>query len=393
VIGDDPDEIEALERAERQAATMARAAAAVPRPGATISATPAILTASAAAAHQLAAEQAVIEAVYAHASGQAHEVVQVVKHLSEGEGGGVLIHVPSLGRERSTVESRLTFGDAAVAKCRAAAADGTAAHDDAKSAAASAASSPSPKVNPYLASSADEEVEVEAPARKAAAAELAVERAADAKATEAAAAAAAAAAAGAGAALPGPLPAPWVETPAQDGTGDSYYWNPDTSETTWVRPVATPSDAAAAPALDTAVPAAAAVPALVAAAPSPAPGLGFEARPTMSLLPGWVQSLDPHSGAPFYFHSASGQSSWQPPLCQQQPYRQPPAPYGQAMPYGCGLPMPPYGQSQGYGQPVSHDQGASGGGPGGKGSKDPFAGLTGAARRDAKRKAAGLDDC
>ena len=48
------------------------------------------------------------EAVYTHADGSA-ETVTVVKRHSEAEGGGYTVHVPSLGRERQTVDSRLAF--------------------------------------------------------------------------------------------------------------------------------------------------------------------------------------------------------------------------------------------------------------------------------------------
>jgi len=441
IIGDDPDEIEARERAERQAALMARAAAsAVPRPGAMQP----TQTPDSSQTHQVVREEAITEAVYAHANGEPPEVVRVVSHLSENEGGGVLIYVPSLDRERSTIESRLTFGDAAVADCRQSATSsiaGTApavttpaaavASDGDGSVAAdlaapnsSGSSLPSASENPHFPGSEtsgngvakDESVTpgVAAPTAPDAAAVVVAPTAE----------------VGAAPVQPGPLPAPWIETPAQDGSGDSYYWNPDTSETTWVRPIAPAAEPAARPtpslpsacapvdslATPGAIPAVANAPASSstaaqshtnAAATVAAVGhvgnsggpystaTGPPLPPGPALQPGWVQTFDPRTGAPYYFHAASGQSSWQPPLCQPPMYAQPPPPgaavYGQAggPPQYYGQSMPPYGQPMPQGQNMNLAGGTSGGPA--KSGKDPFAGLTGAARRDAKRKAAGLD--
>lgn len=49
------------------------------------------------------------EVTYTHADGTS-EIVDVVKKHSEAEGGGYTIFVPSLGRERQTVDHRLSFG-------------------------------------------------------------------------------------------------------------------------------------------------------------------------------------------------------------------------------------------------------------------------------------------
>ena len=447
IIGDDPDEIEARERAERQAALMARAAAsAVPRPGAMQPAQAAAAPTSA-RSQQVAREEAITEAVYAHANGQPPEVVRVVKHLSENEGGGLLIYVPSLDRERSTIESRLTFGDAAVAECRQSATSNnagavtdtapvepsTCGDSVAADTGAPGSSSQLPNENPYLANSATSGPEVEDASVTPGVAfstEPAAAAVVEASSTEVGPAS--------DSAQPGPLPAPWVETPAQDGSGDSYYWNPDTNETTWERPVAAvvplaPSQPSSQlPGLASMKPAASAVAPAVALAPAAATTPAIEqshsngaaaaaatdfsgssrgayaasaaTRPPLppgpALQPGWVQSFDPRTGAPYYFHAASGQSSWQPPLAPQAMYSQPPLPqvtgvYGQAggPPQYYGQTMPPYGQ-----QPIAPGQSNFGGGVGGgngaatsKSGKDAFAGLTGAARRDAKRKAAGLD--
>jgi hypothetical protein len=48
------------------------------------------------------------EALYTHADGSSETVTVVAKH-SESEGGGYTVRVPSLGRERQTVDGRLTF--------------------------------------------------------------------------------------------------------------------------------------------------------------------------------------------------------------------------------------------------------------------------------------------
>ena len=284
------------------------------------------------------------------------QVVSVVKAHSDSEGGGFTIHVPSLGRERMTVAGRLTFDDAAVAACLAEPGGGS----DAPAATGSVPASVSPSVSGSATASV------------AAAARL--------------------------------LPAPWVAQVTPE-TGDVYFWNPETNETTWdcpnpaasaaSAPTATAPPAAAPTATappEAAVAPAAAVPSSVAthsAVPS-AP----VAQPRVTLAAGWAEQRDPHSGAVYFWHMATGATSWEPPLSGQAPFGQTPPGHFENQAFGhpaYGRPahsqppfsQPPYSRLE-HGQPPY-------GQPGNAGVRSQPADkpLTGAARREARKRAAG----
>lgn len=78
-----------------------------------------------------------------------------------------------------------------------------------------------------------------------------------------------------------PLPAGWFE--AVDTTyNHPYFYNPGTGETRWVRPEADPE---------------------AAAAPDPK----IDAKPVVDELPeGWVEAIDPGSGAVYYCNAERG---------------------------------------------------------------------------------------
>lgn len=80
------------------------------------------------------------------------------------------------------------------------------------------------------------------------------------------------------AAAPAELPPGWSEHP-DAGSGKSFFHNATTGETTWDRP----GGALPAP----------------AAAPAPA-----------ALAPGWEEHVDPGSQQPFFFNPSTGETSW-----------------------------------------------------------------------------------
>lgn len=84
------------------------------------------------------------------------------------------------------------------------------------------------------------------------------------------------------------LPANW-EAVADPDSGDTYYWNAKTGETTWERP--RPVEAAA-----------------VAEEPPPPP-----AAKRTSLPPGWEAVLDPDSGDTYYWNADTGDVAWEQP--------------------------------------------------------------------------------
>mmetsp|Transcript_43046 Transcript_43046/g.113071 ORF Transcript_43046/g.113071 Transcript_43046/m.113071 type:complete len:408 (+) Transcript_43046:64-1287(+) len=84
------------------------------------------------------------------------------------------------------------------------------------------------------------------------------------------------------------LPAGWREVP-DPASGQSYYVNDGTGQTTWERPKASGGGGGAIP-------------------PPPGGLSGAAALP-----PGWAAQTDPASGRTYYVHSASGTTSWEVP--------------------------------------------------------------------------------
>ncbi len=115
---------------------------------------------------------------------------------------------------------------------------------------------------------------------------------------------------------PAPAPAAPVSAAASDWTavkdgssGDTYYFNPKTGETTWDTPpgfvesAASPAVAAPAPAPAAPAPSS---PASTAPAPIAAPAVPQVAK-------GWQAVLDTASGEYYYFNASTGETSWDKP--------------------------------------------------------------------------------
>lgn len=87
------------------------------------------------------------------------------------------------------------------------------------------------------------------------------------------------------------LPPGWEQV-SDPATGNPYYCNRATGESSWTIP-------------------AAAAPAPFAAAPAPV--MAPAPVPAVTLPPGWEQTNDPTSGKPYYFNRATSETRWEPP--------------------------------------------------------------------------------
>ncbi|XP_041939394.1 rho GTPase-activating protein 27 isoform X4 [Alosa sapidissima] len=133
----------------------------------------------------------------------------------------------------------------------------------------------------------------------------------------------------AAAAVPAPLPAApdsegW-EVHVDEGSGQEFYYHPDSGETTWDRPATMMMDAVAedlpgaarqrlSRPTSTSTPPSPSVHSSPPAGPAPGPPLAVAS----SGPPGWRASdweriVDEASGRPYYYNHASGETSWDPP--------------------------------------------------------------------------------
>ena len=107
------------------------------------------------------------------------------------------------------------------------------------------------------------------------------------------------------------LPTPWMEV-GDPETGDSYYFNPETGETTWDWPGSGASEPAAADGTSGADKEAAAG---GSGADGTAPqnlqhAAGRGAAPVRQLPPPWLAVEDPSSGDTYYFNPATQATTW-----------------------------------------------------------------------------------
>lgn len=107
----------------------------------------------------------------------------------------------------------------------------------------------------------------------------------------------------------GPSLPPGWEQVTDPATGQPYYWNRNTNETSWSLPSG-PGAASSSPAPSSSH----------APEPSAGPACGGGAAaggaPSAAggeLPEGWEQANDPSSGKPYYYNRASGQTTWEPP--------------------------------------------------------------------------------
>ena len=107
-------------------------------------------------------------------------------------------------------------------------------------------------------------------------------------------------------AAPGALPEGWTET-ADPSTGQSYYYNVNTQETSWERPVAEAvlsTETAAEPDLKVEEPPKSAEP---ETAETPI------AKDESALPDGWTETMDPTSAQSYYYNANTQETSWERP--------------------------------------------------------------------------------
>mmetsp|Transcript_63853 Transcript_63853/g.170796 ORF Transcript_63853/g.170796 Transcript_63853/m.170796 type:complete len:164 (-) Transcript_63853:126-617(-) len=107
------------------------------------------------------------------------------------------------------------------------------------------------------------------------------------------------------------LPPGWEQV-TDPATGNPYYCNRATGESSWTVPVAAAAPAALPPALAALAVPAAAPAALPAAVPTVLVAAATQPAAAPALSPGWESTLDAASGKVYYFNRATGQSSWTP---------------------------------------------------------------------------------
>jgi len=352
VLGDDPDEMLAHERRE------VGASQAVPRPEQGGEA--AVGEVRPSPVPQPRKERQRV--VYTHSDGH-EEVVELVKRHADSDGGGITVFIPSLKRERQTLESRIAFQHPAL--------DATTSSSSA-GASASAVATPALSV-PVPASSDDQSSVAAAPTEPAASSRLPAGWSEQVDPTS-------------GdkyywhettgeTSWDPPLPPSWQEQKTE--TGDVYYWNSETNETTWDRPCTVPATPAPAAPAAAASASAAAASAPAAAAPGTAGGgqhhLVHDPRAAAAAAP-----------IPGGYSAAAGYpppgGNYPPyPLYPQQnyyPHHQYPHPHHPQQQF----PPHPHHYQQQHQQQHQQQPGAA----------KPWEGLTGAARREAKRQARGL---
>ena len=92
----------------------------------------------------------------------------------------------------------------------------------------------------------------------------------------------------------------WTHCPCQitdPGTGQTYYCNRSTGESSWTPPAAAPMAMGAPGAAP-----------MLAIAPAPIGAAGV-----ISLPQGWEEAKDPASGKAYYFNRSTGETRWDPP--------------------------------------------------------------------------------
>ncbi|XP_076154016.1 rho GTPase-activating protein 27 isoform X3 [Alosa pseudoharengus] len=129
------------------------------------------------------------------------------------------------------------------------------------------------------------------------------------------------------AAAPAPLPAApdsegW-EVHVDEGSGQEFYYHPDSGETTWDRPATMMMDAVAEDlpgaarqrlSRPTSTPPSPSVHSSPPAGPAPGPPLAVASPgPPGWRASDWERIVDEASGRPYYYNHASGETSWDPP--------------------------------------------------------------------------------
>ena len=108
---------------------------------------------------------------------------------------------------------------------------------------------------------------------------------------------------------------PGWEKLIDESSGDAYYYNESTGESSWEPPLMPPDGAAAAAELDApdlAAPELSENDALQAVNPGSAPVADGD-RDDVQLPPGWERVIDESTGESYFYNEAAGETSWDPP--------------------------------------------------------------------------------